>query len=195
VPANPHYTIHLRLIGIDFFVVLKKTPMITTEKITPHLWFDRQAEEAARYYCSIFKDSEIVAVNHYTDEGFEIHKMPAGTVLTVEFLLEGQRFVALNGGPIFKFNESISFMINCQTQDEIDSYWDKLTSGGDPAAQQCGWLKDRFGVSWQVAPVQLRDMMLDKDQKRFNRVMSAMLKMKKLDLTKLEAAYHGKVLA
>jgi predicted 3-demethylubiquinone-9 3-methyltransferase (glyoxalase superfamily) len=169
--------------------------MITTEKITPHLWFDRQAEEAARYYCSIFKDSEIVAINHYTDEGFEIHKMPAGTVLTVEFLLEGQRFVALNGGPIFKFNESISFMINCQTQDEIDSYWDKLTPGGDLAAQQCGWLKDRFGVSWQVAPVQLRDMMLDKDQKRFNRVMSAMLKMKKLDLEKLEAAYHGKVLA
>jgi predicted 3-demethylubiquinone-9 3-methyltransferase (glyoxalase superfamily) len=121
--------------------------------------------------------------------------MPAGTVLTVEFLLEGQRFVALNGGPIFKFNESISFMINCQTQDEIDSYWDKLTPGGDLAAQQCGWLKDRFGVSWQVAPVQLRDMMLDKDQKRFNRVMSAMLKMKKLDLEKLEAAYHGKVLA
>jgi predicted 3-demethylubiquinone-9 3-methyltransferase (glyoxalase superfamily) len=169
--------------------------MIKRLKITPHLWFDSQAEEAATYYCSIFRNSRILAKNHYTKEGYEIHKMPAGSVLTIEFELEGQNFVALNGGPLFKFNESVSFMVNCHTQEEIDYYWQKLTQGGDVAAQQCGWLKDKFGVSWQVVPEQLTDMMLEKDEQRFNRVMRVMLQMKKLDLAALENAYHGGVLA
>jgi predicted 3-demethylubiquinone-9 3-methyltransferase (glyoxalase superfamily) len=165
--------------------------MATMQKITTHLWFDRQAEEAVSYYTSIFKNSEVIRTTHYGKEGFDIHHMPEGTVLTVEFQLEGQQFVALNGGPDFKFNEAISLVINCSTQEEIDYYWEKLERGGDPASQQCGWVKDKFGLSWQVVPTQLADMMQDDDREKADRVTKAMLQMKKLDLKKLEQAYHG----
>ncbi len=169
--------------------------MIPQQKISPHLWFATEAEEAAKFYCSVFKDSKILNTNYYTEEGFEIHKMPAGSVLTVEFMLEGQKFMALNGGPLFKFNESVSFVVHCSTQNEIDYYWESLRQAGDPAAQQCGWLKDKFGLSWQIVPIQLDQMMLDKDKNRFNRVMHVMLQMKKLDIARLEAAYKDEVLA
>ena len=126
--------------------------MATMQKITSNLWFDREAEEAAKYYVSIFKDSSIKRITHYGKEGFEIHGMREGTVMTVEFILAGQTFVALNGGPHFKFNEAISFIVNCEPQEEVDYFWDTLSDGGDKNAQQCGWLKDKFGVSWQVVP-------------------------------------------
>jgi predicted 3-demethylubiquinone-9 3-methyltransferase (glyoxalase superfamily) len=164
------------------------------QKIVSNLWFDSQAEEAAAYYTSIFKDSKIINRTYYGKEGFEVHKMPEGTVMTVEFQLEGQQFIVLNGGPVFKFNEAISFVVNCKSQEEIDYYWESLSAGGDPSAQQCGWLKDRFGVSWQVTPPQLSEMLADKDKEKANRVMSAMLKMKKIDLHELEEAYKGHVL-
>jgi predicted 3-demethylubiquinone-9 3-methyltransferase (glyoxalase superfamily) len=169
--------------------------MATIQKITPHLWFDRQAEEAAKYYTGIFKNSKILNTVHYSKEGYEIHKMPEGTVMTVEFLIEGQKFIALNGGPLFKFNEAVSFLVNCASQQEIDYYWEKLTPGGDPKAQQCGWLKDKFGVSWQVVPEQLHDMMTDRDREKSDRVTRAFLQMKKIDLRALEEAYEGHVLA
>lgn len=165
------------------------------QKITSNLWFDRQAEEAAKYYTGIFKNSEILKTTYYGKEGYEVHKMPEGTVMTVEFQIEGQKFVALNGGPVFKFNEAISFIINCNTQEELDYYWEKLSQGGDPNAQQCGWLKDKFGLSWQVTPVQLEEMLRDKDREKAGRVMNAMLQMKKLDLHALEEAYEGHVMA
>ena len=164
--------------------------MATMQKITSNLWFDRQAEEAANYYVSIFKNSKIGRISRYGKEGFEIHKMPAGTVLTVEFTLEGQRFLALNGGPVFKFNEAISFIVNCETQEELDYYWNKLSEGGDKNAQQCGWLKDKFGLSWQVVPTKLSDMLMDRDSKKSEAVMKALLNMKKLDIRKLEDAYN-----
>jgi predicted 3-demethylubiquinone-9 3-methyltransferase (glyoxalase superfamily) len=160
------------------------------QKITPNLWFDRQAEEAANFYISIFRDSRIIKTTYYGKEGFEIHKMPEGSVLTVDFEIEGQRFIALNGGPLFKFNESISFLVKCKHQQEIDDYWEKLTEGGDPSAQQCGWLKDKFGVSWQIVPEQMDDFMTSDD--RSERLMKAMFQMKKLDIQKLEDAYNGK---
>lgn len=159
------------------------------QKITSNLWFDRQAEEAAKYYVSIFKNSKIGRISRYGKEGFEIHQMPAGTVMTVEFTLDGQNFVALNGGPIFKFNEAISFIVNCETQDEIDYYWNKLSEGGDKNAQQCGWLKDKYGLSWQVVPTVLEDMIMD-GSKKSESVMRALLQMKKLDIQKLEEAYN-----
>ncbi|WP_212004450.1 VOC family protein [Chitinophaga sp. HK235] len=162
---------------------------IISQRITPHLWFEKQAEEAAKFYTSIFPNSSIGRISHYTKAGFEIHHMPEGTVLTVEFTLDGQEFLALNGGPVFQFNESVSFLVNCENQEEIDYYWEKLRVGGDPKSDQCGWLKDQFGLSWQVAPVQLADMMVDKDINRLNRVMAALFKMKKLDLRALEEAY------
>jgi predicted 3-demethylubiquinone-9 3-methyltransferase (glyoxalase superfamily) len=168
--------------------------MATMQKITSNLWFDHQAEDAAKYYTSIFRNSRILSTTHYGKEGFEIHKMPEGTVMTVEFELENMGFVALNGGPIFKFNESISFVVNCIDQKEIDYYWEKLGQGGDPRAQQCGWLKDKFGVSWQVVPVQLTKMMVDNDRETAERVMKAMLQMKKLDIAKLEKAYGHSVM-
>src|SRR5687767_5911399 len=132
--------------------------MATMQKITSNLWFDTQAEEAANHYVSIFKNSSIGKTTHFGKEGYEIHKMPEGTVMTVEFTIEGQKFVALNGGPIFKFNEAISFIVNCETQEEIDYYWNKLSEGGDKKAQQCGWLKDKYGLSWQVVPTILDDL-------------------------------------
>jgi predicted 3-demethylubiquinone-9 3-methyltransferase (glyoxalase superfamily) len=168
--------------------------MASLQKITTNLWFDHQAEEAAKFYVSVFKDARIVGTSHYGKEGFEIHQMPEGMVMTVEFEIEGQTFVALNGGPIFKFSEAVSFIIHCKDQKEIDYYWEKLTEGGNPEAQQCGWLKDKFGVSWQVVPVKLNAMLADKDRERFDRVMRAMLQMKKLDLARLEEAYGEKSL-
>jgi predicted 3-demethylubiquinone-9 3-methyltransferase (glyoxalase superfamily) len=161
-------------------------------KISPCLWFDNRAEEAAKFYTGIFKNSRIVETAYYPDVGQEIHGGKAGSVLTVVFELEGQRFTALNGGPVFKFNEAISLQVDCSTQEELDYYWNKLNEGGDPNAQQCGWLKDRFGVSWQIVPRQLNDMLQDKDKAKVNRAFAAMLQMKKLDIGKLEAAFAGR---
>ncbi len=146
------------------------------QKITPFLWFDHQAEEAAGFYVSIFPNSKLVKVIRYGEAG----PGPAGSAMTVEFRLEGQSFVALNGGPHFKFTEAISFVVNCQTQDEVDYYWDKLSAGGGEV--QCGWLKDRFGLSWQIVPTVLIDMLSDPDPKKSQRVTKAMLQMKKLDI-------------
>ena len=168
---------------------------MNVQKISPNLWFDRNAEEAAKFYTGIFRNSKIISTTRYGKEGYDVHKMPEGTVMTVEFVLEGQKFVALNGGPEFKFSEAISFIIECKDQQEIDFYWEKLTQGGDPNAQVCGWLKDKFGVSWQVVPEQLSRMFQDQDQEKANRVMKVMLKMKKLELQQLEDAYNGEVFA
>jgi predicted 3-demethylubiquinone-9 3-methyltransferase (glyoxalase superfamily) len=159
------------------------------QKITPCLWFDGKAEEAAKFYVSIFKDSKIGNVTRYGKEGYEIHGGKAGSVLTVDFEIEGQKFVALNGGPIFKFNEAISFQVRCETQKELDYYWEKLSEGGDEQAQQCGWLKDKYGVSWQITPIVLEKMLQDKDTKKSDRVMKALLQMRKLDITTLMQAY------
>jgi len=159
--------------------------------ITPCLWFDHQAEEAARFYTGVFKNSRIVSISHYGEAGREVHGQPAGKVLTVAFELAGQPFTALNGGPQFKFNEALSLQVPCKSQEEVDYYWDKLGAGGDPRAQQCGWVKDRYGLSWQVFPSALVDMLQDKDRKKADRVMQAMLQMKKIDLGALERAYRG----
>ncbi len=155
-----------------------------THQITPCLWFDNQAEEAAGYYVSLFKNSKIIRKSYYTKEGFEIHGRKAGTVMTVDFQINGQPYTALNGGPVFKFNESISFQIFCDTQEEIDYYWSKLTEGG--AEIQCGWVKDKFGVSWQVVPSILSKLM--SDPARAERVTKAFLQMKKLDIETLKKA-------
>jgi predicted 3-demethylubiquinone-9 3-methyltransferase (glyoxalase superfamily) len=159
------------------------------EKIQISLWFDNQAEEAVRFYTSVFKNSAIGKINRYPDSGQEIHGIPAGTVMTVEFSLEGREFVALNGGPFFKFNEAVSIIVNCETQEELDYYWEKLSSGGDEKAQQCGWLKDKYGVSWQIVPAALSGMTMDSDPEKAKRVMDAMLKMKKLDIAELQKQY------
>ena len=165
--------------------------MATVEKIAPCLWFDNQAEEAARFYVSIFKNSRIGAVTRYGKEGFEIHGGREGSVLTVTFWLEGQEFTALNGGPHFKFTQAISFVVKCETQAEIDYYWDRLREGGDEKAQQCGWLKDKYGLSWQIVPAALLKMMTDADTASSDRVMKALLRMKKLDLAALRRANDG----
>jgi predicted 3-demethylubiquinone-9 3-methyltransferase (glyoxalase superfamily) len=165
--------------------------MPITQKIVPCLWFDGQAEEAAKYYTGIFKNSKITEISRYTEAGREVHKQPAGKVMTVSFELEGQTFLALNGGPEFKFNEAISLQILCDTQRELDDYWDRLTTGGDKSAQVCGWLKDKYGLSWQVIPKVLPQMLQDRDQEKAARVMEAMLKMKKIDIAELEQAYKG----
>ena len=162
------------------------------KKMTPCLWFDGNAEEAVKFYASIFKKSKIGRIARFGKEGFEIHGRKAGTVLTVEFDLNGQSFVALNGGPQFKFNEAVSFQVFCKTQKEIDYYWTKLSAGGDERAQQCGWLKDKFGLSWQVVPSVLGSWMTDKDLRKSDRVMKALLLMKKLNLKGLQKAYKGK---
>lgn len=169
--------------------------MAIIQKITPMFWFDNQAEEAAWYYTSIFPNSSIGRTSHYGKEGFEVHHMPAGTVMAVEFQLDGQNFSALNSGPLFKFNESISFVVTCENQEELDYYWDKLTAGGDKNSQVCGWLKDKFGVSWQVVPTILPSLLQGKDAAGSQRVMAAVMKMKKLDINALQDAYNGKVLA
>ena len=162
------------------------------QNITPCLWFDDKAEEAAKFYASIFKNSKIGDVIHYGKEGYEIHGREEGSVLTVDFEIEGQKFVALNGGPIFKFNEAISFQVYCETQEEVDYYWEKLSEGGDEKAQQCGWLKDKYGVSWQIVPIVLIKMLKDKDAEKSERVMKVMLQMHKLDINLLVQAYEGK---
>jgi predicted 3-demethylubiquinone-9 3-methyltransferase (glyoxalase superfamily) len=162
--------------------------MARLQKITPFLWFDDQAEAAARFYTGIFKNSKIGRISRYGEAGREAHHRPAGSVMVVEFELEGQSFAALNGGPLFKFSEAISFEVSCETQQEVDYYWEKLGAGGDPKAQQCGWLKDRYGLSWQVVPTVLGKLMTDPDPARAGRVMQAMLQMKKLDIAELERA-------
>ena len=162
------------------------------QKITPFLWFDDQAEEAVKFYTSIFKNSKVGRILRYGEEAAKISESgrPIGSVLTIEFELQGQKFVALNGGPLFKFNESISFVVNCETQGEVDYFWDNLKAdGGEESA--CGWLKDKFGVSWQVVPTVLIDMLHDKDFKKTERVMAAMLQMKKIDIKALKEAYDG----
>ncbi|MGV8921438.1 MAG: VOC family protein [Pseudomonas sp.] len=160
-------------------------------KITPCLWFDHQAEQAVEFYSGIFKDSRVIGTSHYGEAGFEVHQRPPGSVMSIVLELEGQTFTVLNGGPLFTFNEAISLQIYCQNQSEIDYYWDALTVGGDPQAQQCGWLKDKFGVSWQVVPQLLVDLMGADDPQKSARVMVAMLQMKKLDLQLLEQASNG----
>jgi predicted 3-demethylubiquinone-9 3-methyltransferase (glyoxalase superfamily) len=156
------------------------------QRIVPCLWFDSNAEEAVSFYTSIVKDSKIGKVSRYTEAGHEIHGKRAGTVLTIEFELKGQQFTALNGGPFFKFNEAISLQILCETQEEIDYYWENMSAGGDPNAQQCGWLKDKFGLSWQIVPTILGQLMTD--PKKSERVMATLLKMKKLDIQGLKQA-------
>lgn len=163
---------------------------IQMQKITPCLWFDKNAEEAVNFYVSIFKNAKIISKTYYGDEGFEIHHMPKGLVLTIEFELNDQTFTALNGGPIFKFNEAISLQVLCDTQEEIDYYWEKLSQGGDEKAQQCGWLKDKFGLSWQVTPTILAQMLGDQDTQKSQHVMKALLQMKKLDIQELRKAYY-----
>ncbi|MBI5592798.1 MAG: VOC family protein [Deltaproteobacteria bacterium] len=165
--------------------------MQVIQKITPCLWFDDQAEAAVQFYTSIFKNSKITTIARYGDAGHEFHGKPTGTVMTVAFELEGQTFTALNGGPMFKFNEAISFQINCETQEAVDYYWEKLSEGGDEKAQQCGWLKDKFGVSWQIVPSVLPEMITDPDIEKSQRVMQAILQMKKIDIDELKRAYAG----
>jgi len=155
------------------------------QKITPFLWFDKQAEEATQFYVSIFRNSKITATTRYGDGG----PGPKGSVMTVAFALDGQDFVALNGGPQFKFNEAISLLVNCETQQEVDELWEKLTAGGQPS--KCGWLKDRYGLSWQIVPSALGQLMQDKDPAKSRRVMEAMLQMDKLDIRKLKQAHAG----
>ena len=163
--------------------------METIRPITPCMWFDDQAEEAVEYYTSIFKNSKVIQLSRFGEAGYEQHQRPAGSVMTIDFELDGQPFTALNGGPFFKFNEAVSFQVFCETQDEIDYYWKKLGAGGDESAQQCGWLKDKYGVSWQIIPSILSMMMTDPNYEKKERAMEAMLKMKKLDIDMLTRAY------
>ena len=165
--------------------------MAITQRFTPCLWFDDQAEDAARFYTGIFKNSRITTVTRYSEVGFDQHHRPAGSVMVVAFELDGQTFTALNGGPAFTFNEAVSFQVNCGTQEEIDYFWEKLSAGGDPKAQQCGWLKDRFGLSWQVIPDKWDEYFQDESSPGAKRAMKAMLQMKKIDLAAMERAYTG----
>ena len=158
------------------------------QKITPFLWFDDKAEEAAAFYTSIFKNSRIGTIARYGDAGAQVSGRAKGTVMTVEFQIDGQEFVALNGGPQFKFTEAVSFVVNCQTQEEVDEYWKKLSDGGQEV--QCGWLKDKYGLSWQIVPTTLNKMLTDPDPKKAERVMKAMLQMKKIDIKELKQAYE-----
>jgi predicted 3-demethylubiquinone-9 3-methyltransferase (glyoxalase superfamily) len=161
------------------------------KRIAPCLWFNGQAEKAARFYTGIFKNSKIVAISHYPKAGQEIHGRKPGSVLTVAFELDGTPFTALNGGPQFKFNEAVSLQVNCADQKEVDYFWKKLGAGGDPKARQCGWLKDKFGVSWQVVPTALPKMLVDRDPKKAERVFAAIMPMKKLDIAALKKAHAG----
>lgn len=158
------------------------------QRISPFLWFNEQAEEAADYYVSVFENSRIHNVTRYDGETAKAARRPVGSVMTVAFQLDGQSFTALNGGPVFAFNPAISLVVNCRTQEEVDHYWNALSKGGDPAAQQCGWLADRFGVSWQVVPVQLIELLTSGDAAKVQRVMKAVLAMKKLQLDVLQDA-------
>ena len=161
------------------------------QRISPCLWFDDAAEEAADFYVSIFENSRITTISRYGEAGHEVHGRPAGSVMTVEFELDGYRFTALNGGPLFKFNEAVSFQVDCESQDDVDYYWGRLAEGGDPTAQQCGWIKDKYSVSWQIVPSVLVRMMLDQDPEKSGRVMQTMLQTKKLDIAALQRAHEG----
>lgn len=165
--------------------------MPTLARFVPCLWFDDQAEEAAEFYVSVFDDSRIVKISRYGEAGREVHGRPAGSVMTVDFELDGQRFTALNGGPHFTFNEAVSFQVMCDSQEEIDYFWDELGEGGDPKARQCGWLKDRFGLSWQVVPRNMDALFADPASDGYRRAFTAMLEMEKIDIAALEAAYAG----
>lgn len=163
--------------------------MSVVNRIVPCLWFDHQAEEAAKFYTSIFKNSKITNTSYYGEAGYEFHKKKAGSVMVVSFEIEGQRYDALNGGPLFKFSEAVSLQVMCDTQAEIDYYWDKLTKDGEEGP--CGWLKDKFGFSWQVVPKVLEEMLTDPDESKRERVMNAYLQMKKYDISLLEKAFEG----
>jgi predicted 3-demethylubiquinone-9 3-methyltransferase (glyoxalase superfamily) len=163
---------------------------IAKQRIMPCLWFDTEAEEAANFYCSIFKNSRISQIGRYGKEGFEKHGKQPGSVMVVAFELDGQKFVALNGGPQFKFSEAISFQIHCETQNEVDYFWHKLTDGGEEGP--CGWLKDKFGLSWQVVPTALIEMVTDRDPAKVQRVTTAFLQMKKFDISALQHAFEGR---
>lgn len=167
--------------------------MATMNKISPCLWFDTKAEEAATFYTGIFPNSQIDNISHYGEAGKEMHGKEPGTVLAVAFTLDGQTFLALNAGPEFTFTEAISLQIYCDTQDEVDYYWEKLSDGGDPNAQVCGWLKDRYGLSWQVVPRIFPELIQDQKSEAGQRAMVAMMNMKKLDIAALQNAYDGKV--
>jgi predicted 3-demethylubiquinone-9 3-methyltransferase (glyoxalase superfamily) len=160
------------------------------QKITPCLWFDDQAEEAVNFYASIFKDVKVGRIARYDEAGQRVSGRPKGSVMTIEFELFGQQFLALNGGPMYRFTEAISLIVNCESQAEVDHYWEKLTAGGEAQAQQCGWLKDKFGLSWQIVPTALTQMLSSGDAVRSQRVMQAVLKMKKLDIAALKKAYE-----
>ena len=165
--------------------------MQIAQKITPCLLFDNQAEEAAAFYTAVFSNSRVGRITRYGKEGFEIHGRPEGSAMTVEFELDGQAFTALNGGPVFKFNEAVSFQVMCETQAEVDFYWERLSEGGDERAQQCGWLKDKYGLSWQVVPAALPELVGDPGSEKSQRAMQAMLQMKKIDLERIRQAYEG----
>ena len=165
--------------------------MATLQKISTGLWFADEAEEAAQFYTGIFKNSRIVLITRYGTAGFETHHRPPGSVMVVAFELDGHAFTALNGGPLFKFNEAISLQVNCATQQEIDHFWDALTAGGDPKAQQCGWLKDKFGLSWQVVPDNMDELFTNENSPGTQRTMEAMLTMKKIDIATLCRAHDG----
>jgi predicted 3-demethylubiquinone-9 3-methyltransferase (glyoxalase superfamily) len=160
------------------------------QKITPFLWFNDNAEEAVKFYTSIFKKSKVMNISRYHKAGAKAVGRRAGSVMTIQFELEGQRFIALNGGPNFKFNEAVSFVVSCKTQAELDGYWKKLSAGGREI--ECGWLQDKFGLSWQILPAIVGDLLTDKDPEKSDRVMQAVMKMVKLDIKKLKAAYAGK---
>ena len=164
---------------------------VVQQRISPCLWFDDQAEEAAKFYVSLFPNSKLGAIARYGEAGKEFHQKQPGSVMTVEFTLDGQAFLALNGGPMFQFSEAISLQVFCDTQDEIDHYWNGLAAGGDPNAQNCGWLKDKFGLSWQIVPRMLGEIMKGPDAAKSQRAMGALMQMKKLDIAQLRAAYHG----
>jgi predicted 3-demethylubiquinone-9 3-methyltransferase (glyoxalase superfamily) len=159
-----------------------------TQRISAMLWFDDQAEEAVAFYTAIFKNSKVLSTTRYTKEAQQAAGRPEGSVMTVDFVLDGQNFTALNGGPQFKFTEAISLVVHCRNQEEVDHYWDRLSAGGDPRSQQCGWLKDRFGVSWQVVPDGLMDLLTAQDPEKSRRAMAAVLNMKKLDLAEIRRA-------
>jgi predicted 3-demethylubiquinone-9 3-methyltransferase (glyoxalase superfamily) len=159
------------------------------QKITPFLWFDHDAEDAAKFYTSIFKNSKIIDTAHYGKSAAQASGRPKGTAMSVTFELEGQQFMALNGGPVFKFSPAISFFVNCDTQEEVDELWERLSEGGEK--DQCGWLKDKFGMSWQIVPNVLSEMLQDKDANKLEKVMEALLQMKKIDIQGLRIAYEG----
>jgi predicted 3-demethylubiquinone-9 3-methyltransferase (glyoxalase superfamily) len=165
--------------------------MLTIQKISSFLWFDDKAEEAVAFYLHVFKNSKITTISRYDESWQDIHRKPLGSAMTIAFELAGQSFVAFNGGPILKMNQAVSFVINCETQDEIDSYWEKLSEGGDAKTQQCGWITDKFGVTWQVVPAMLPALLKGPDPAKSGRVMRAILQMKKLKIDELKQAYDG----